>query len=112
MLKYSFRVLEFSNHKKNLLIDFEDSTYDLLSQFIETDVVCFKNIIDQAFYDVLIKNENRELSLNVCHIYIDKNQAYLESLYDETSCSVNSYELFNLIKKYFQELKKLKAYES
>ena len=63
MIKYSFRILQLTNDIDNVLIDFDNDQYDILSTFIESDVLCFQEIIFKAFFEALSLNKKSEFEM-------------------------------------------------
>lgn len=109
MIKYSFRILQLTNDIDNVLIDFDNDQYDILSTFIESDVLCFQEIIFKAFFEALSLNKKSELSLNSCHVVIQEDKTLLESLIEEQNgCEVATKELFQIINNYLEYCKQRK----
>ncbi len=70
MIQREYRVIDIGTEKE-LLIDFKDKKYELLSTFLESDVTSFENWIKTAFDKVLAREvEYKEVNGNVCRAQI------------------------------------------
>ena len=53
MYRYKFRTLELADGQKELLIDFEDKSKEIISTFLESDVQSFENYVVEGLEKVL-----------------------------------------------------------
>lgn len=101
-MNYQFRVLQLKSGKSRLLIDFEDGEYELLSTFLESDVIPFENWIKEKFHKVITKKTSfEELNGNICHAKITSEYTEIsDNLAEEGSgktCTVETKQLADLI---------------
>lgn len=101
-MNYQFRVLQLKSGKSRLLIDFEDRKYELLSTFLESDVIPFENWVKEKFHNVITKKTiSEEINGNVCHAKITlKDTEISNNLADDgigKSCTIETAQLVELI---------------
>lgn len=113
MYKYKFRVLELNDGQKELLIDFYDSQIEILSSFLESDVIPFEDYVKEGFDKVLSgESDYEELNGNVCGVEIhkDKTQIYDNLAEDGIGnwCEVDTNDLREIVDLWCKEVKKFK----
>lgn len=101
-MNYKFRVLKLKSGRKRLLIDFEEDGYELLSLFLESDVIPFESWIRDKFQNVMTKKTSlEEVNGNICHVKITlKYTEIFDNLAAEgnvQSCIVETKQLVDLI---------------
>lgn len=101
-MNYQFRVLQLKSGKSRLLIDFEDGEYELLSTFLESDVIPFENWIKEKFHNVIAKKITfEELNGNVCHVKITSEYTEISDNLAKDgigkSCIIETKQLVDLI---------------
>lgn len=101
-MNYQFRVLQLKSGKKRLLIDFEEKEYELLSTFLESDVIPFEQWIKEKIHNVITKKENyEEINGNICHVKITPEYTEIsDNLAEEgreKSCTIETEQLADLI---------------
>ena len=113
MYKYKLRELELVDGQKELLIEFEDKSQEIISTFLESDFQTFPDYVYEGWEKVLNgESEYEELNGNVCGVEIhkDKTQIY-DNLADDgmgSWCEIETKELRELVEIWSDELKKFK----
>lgn len=110
MINRTYRVIKIGT-KQELLIDFEDEKFALLSTFLESDVHAFEEWIKMKFDKVLSgESEYEEVNGNVCcaEISIGTTKIYDNLAEDAMGkwCEVDTRELRNLIDEWCDEAKR------
>ena len=112
MIQKEYRVIKIGTEDE-LLIDFKDEKYELLSNFLESDVQSFEIWIKMAFDKVLFGgSEHEEVNGNVCCAEISfKTTKIFDNLAEDAMgnwCEVDTKELRNIIEEWCYEVKKFK----
>ena len=115
MIQKEYRVIRIGSEDE-LLIDFKDEKYELLSTFLESDVLSFEEWIEEAFDKVLSgESEYEEVNGNVCGVEIKSTET---KIYDNLAedgmgnwCEVNTKELRSIIEEWCCEIKKFKKFK-
>ncbi|WP_143318550.1 hypothetical protein [Clostridium sp. HBUAS56017] len=115
MYSYKLRELELVDGQKELLIEFEDKSKEIISTFLESDVQAFQDYVIEGLDNVLSgKSEYEELNGNVCGVEIhkDKTQIYDNLAEDGMGnwCEIETTELRELVDIWCNELKKFKEH--
>ncbi len=113
MLQRTYRVIKIGT-KDELLIDFKDKNYEILSTFLESDVQEFENWIKIAFDKVLSGEVGyQECNGNVCCVEINPKAT---KIYDNLAedgmgnwCEVDTKELRQIIEEWCDEIHKFKS---
>lgn len=110
MIERAYRVIKIGI-KDELLIDFKDERFELLSTFIESDVKAFENWIKMAFDKVLSgESDYEEVNGNVCCAEISfKTTKIYDNLAEdamENCCEVDTKELRGIIEEWCDEVRK------
>ena len=113
MYSFKFREIEMNSGKRKLLIDFEDEKNELLSTFLETEVITFSDNIIFCLNQVLENgSEYEEFNGNVCGLEINKNRTQIfDNLASDGMgkwCDIDTNELKKLVELW---LSKTQEYE-
>lgn len=109
-MNYQFRVLELKSGKKRLLIDFENPEYEILSIFLESDVIPFEDWIKEKIHNVMTeKIDVEEMNGNVCHAKITLEHTEISDNLAEDGigkkCVIETKQLANLIEVWCKKSK-------
>lgn len=112
-MNYEYRSIELKSRDRLLLIDFVETKYELLSTFLESDVIPFEEWIKKDFDKVLSgHSEYEEINGNVCCVEISSNTT---KVYDNLAedamgnwCEVDTRELRQLIEEWCDKVREFK----
>ena len=112
MLLRFYRTIQIGK-KERLLIEFREKEYELLSTFLESDVIPFEDWIKSDFDKVLSgKSEYEEINGNVCCVEISpKTTKVYDNLAEDAMgnwCEVDTKELRQLIDEWFGKVREFK----
>ncbi len=104
-----YRIISVGS-KKRLLIDFEDEKYEILSIFLESDVIPFEEWVKERFSKVLSgESQYEEVNGNVCGAEINSQTTKINDnlAYDGegVSCIVDTKELYEIIVEWCEKVK-------
>lgn len=110
MIQREYRSIKIGTTEE-LLIDFIDKKFELLSTFMESDVRPFEDWIKEAFDKVLSgESESEEIDGNVCCAEISPQTT---KIYDNLAedamgnwCEVDTKELRDIIEEWCDEVRK------
>lgn len=112
-MKYKF--IRSDGEKPILTTEFEEEGFELLNTFLLSEVRNFGSVIEQGLYELTV-NEKREFSFsgNVYSLEADAEKALItdDISDDEISLGTDTKELYELVKAYRAEYKKLKKNNS
>ncbi len=112
MIQREYRAIRIGE-KDELLIDFKDEHFELISTFLESDVRAFENWIKKAFDKVLSgESEYEEVNGNVCCAEIgSKTTRIYDNLAEDAMgkwCEVDTKELRDILDEWCDEVRKFK----
>ncbi len=116
MKNYSYRVIRIAGQKDVLWIDFKEKKYEILSNFLGSEVVNFEHWIKEVF-DKVINGESQyeNESYNMCSIQVTpittkiyNELALTDEEYYSTCCEVDTKELKQLIDEWCKKVKEFK----
>lgn len=113
---YEIKEIKLTNaglKKKRLIITFHDEKLALLSGFLMTDALLLNGHVLQLLRDVLEEKKNATTFCgNRCYLQINKNNAKLEDLFNDTngikphhSVKIKTKKLYTLTKMWLDRLK-------
>lgn len=112
MMSVFYRKIKIGT-KEHLLIEFKEKEYEILSTFLESDVVPFEEWIKADFDKVLSgKSEYEEVNGNVCGIEIRQTTTKVFNNLAEDGrgnwCEVDTKELRQLIDEWCEKVREFK----
>ena len=111
-MERKYRTITLADGEKDLVVDFSDSYYELLSVFLVVDFSNFSDWFYQGVQDVLSgKEETLDISGNVCELIIERDKITIYDMLAEDGmgnwCEVATNEMIELMDEWIAEKKKI-----
>lgn len=106
-MDYNLRVLDIKN-KKMLVLDIKDKKYEMISVFLQSDVVVDFEWYKRAFQSVLNEEKDRINGTgNICEFEITQEKTRIHNAFadDKEFCEVNTEELYNTLTDWEKDYK-------
>ncbi|MDO4466200.1 MAG: hypothetical protein Q4C49_04260 [Bacillota bacterium] len=102
-MNFTFKKLVFKSGKEQLLIEFSPKS-DILSSFVEGEVLSFGKEILSLVEEAIQKESTTSFAGNSCIAKIDKEYVRIESQMNESFCILKTEEFTQIIHAYLKEL--------